>query len=134
MSILNKNYFFIFLIAFAICISGCKKKIFTPLTFSGKVVNGYTAGAPAENCSVVLYKKKGSLIAKTEIFKDRKEICRAITGSDGTFSMKLKWLDNRDTYYVVILYNNTPYQVYSNNADFTNYKSLESFTEFKINF
>ncbi len=132
MKLFYSRYICILILAFAISITGCKKKIFSPLTFSGKVINSSTS-EPAENCAVVLYKKKGSLIAKTGIFKDTKEIGRASTASDGSFSMNVKWLDNRDQYYVIILYNNSPRQIYSNNADFTNYKALESSVEFKVN-
>jgi hypothetical protein len=111
--------------------TGCKKSIFKPLTFSGKVTS-QNYSTPLANYTVVLYKNRGSVLRKIGILDSQKEICRATTSSDGTFSMKLKWLDNRDTYDVKIYFNNTISNITSNNSRFSSYKALESNVEFKV--
>lgn len=125
------KYIAILFLIIAISLTGCKKKIFSPLTFSGKIVNEMSL-RPMENCAVVLYKKKGSVLARNGVTDDEKEICRATTDANGEFSMDLKWLDNRDRYYVLVNLNNSPLQISSGNSSFSGYKALDSYVEFKV--
>ncbi len=109
--------------------TNCKKHIFKPIEFKGKVVKNNSSSS---NFSVVLYKHKGSFLSKNGVFKEEKEIGRGTTSGDGTFSIELKWLDKRDTYYVEVLANNIKLNIYSGNSTFSSYKALDSYTEFLV--
>lgn len=132
MKFLKYTSIILLLVIIGVSSTGCKKKIFSPLTLSGKVLDGNAGNSGVENCSVVLYKKKGSLLARNGITEIDKEICRTMSDSDGAFSMDLKWLDKRDNYYIKIFSNNSPIQIQSGNASFSSYKALENYVEFRV--
>ena len=115
-------------------VSGCKKEVFSHILFEGKVEYSFSVPMRSNaNLSVVLYKRRGSLIGKSGIIERDKEIERATTSEDGSFSMKLKWLDSRDEYYVEIFDNNEKQYITSSNSTFSGYKSLEGYFTFVLN-